>query len=38
MNVAAGRVSSDVQFAVYPLAIICLIAVLRHSRNAGLPS
>ncbi len=38
MNVAAGRVSSDVQFAVYPLAIICLIAVLLNSRNARLPS
>jgi membrane protease YdiL (CAAX protease family) len=38
MNVAAGRVSSDVQFAVYPLAIICLIAVLRNSRNVRLPS
>jgi membrane protease YdiL (CAAX protease family) len=38
MNVAAGRQTSEVQFAVYPLAIICLIALLLNDRHERLPS
>jgi membrane protease YdiL (CAAX protease family) len=38
MNVAAGRQISEVQFAVYPLAIICLIALLLNDRHERLPS
>jgi membrane protease YdiL (CAAX protease family) len=37
LNVAAGREPSPVQFAVYPLVIVCLIAVLLQNRNAQLP-
>jgi len=38
LNVATGVQPSAVQFAVYPLAIACAIAVLRNSWNARLPS
>ncbi len=38
LNVATGGMPSNVQFAVYPLAIACVIAVLLNSRNARLPS
>ena len=38
MNVAVGRQLSVVQFAVYPLAIACVIAVLLNDRNERLPS
>jgi membrane protease YdiL (CAAX protease family) len=37
LNVAAGRAPSNAQFAVYPLAIACVIAVLMKNRNARLP-
>lgn len=37
LNVATGGVPSPVQFALYPLAIVCLIAVIRQGRNARLP-
>lgn len=36
LNVATGRVTSAVQFAVYPLAIVCMIAAIRNNRNAPL--
>jgi len=38
MNVAVGKHVSDVQFAVYPLAIACVIAVLLNDRHESLPS
>lgn len=37
LNVATGGKPSAIQFAVYPLAIICAIAVLRNSWNVRLP-
>jgi membrane protease YdiL (CAAX protease family) len=33
LNVAVGRESSDAQFAVYPLAIVCTAAVLLRKRK-----
>jgi uncharacterized protein len=38
LNVASGLEPSNIQFAVYPLAITCVIAVLLNSWNARLPS
>jgi uncharacterized protein len=38
LNVATGGQPSAIQFAVYPLAIVCAIAVLRNNRNAHLPT
>lgn len=38
LNLATGSEISGLQFAVYPLAIACVIAVLKNSRDACLPS
>ena len=38
LNVATGGVTSAIQFAIYPLAIACVIAVVPKSWNAHLPS
>ena len=38
LNVATGGVPSPVQFVVYPLAIACVVAVVRNSWNERLPS
>jgi membrane protease YdiL (CAAX protease family) len=38
MNVATGGQTSPVQFAVYPLAIVCTIVVVRKSWNARIPT
>ena len=39
LNVAAGRTPSPIQFAIYPLAIVAVIAVLRQqSRSAPKPA
>ena len=37
LNVTTGGEPSKIQFAAYPLAIICVIVVLRNSRNTRLP-
>ncbi|MCP9799948.1 CPBP family intramembrane glutamic endopeptidase [Synechococcus sp. RedBA-s] len=34
LNVAVGREPSSIQYSVYPIAIACVIAVLRWERNA----
>jgi len=34
LNVAVGGAPSSIQYSVYPIAIICVIAVLRWGRNA----
>ncbi len=33
LNVAVGGAPSSIQYSVYPIAIICVIAVLRWGRN-----
>lgn len=38
LNVATGGEPSNAQFAIYPLAIACTIAVVRKDWNARLPS
>jgi hypothetical protein len=38
LNVATGGVPSMVQFAVYPLAIVCAIAVVKKNWNARVSS
>jgi len=38
LNVATGRVPSATQFAIYPLATVCAIVVLRQNRNVKMPS
>ena len=38
LNVATGGVPSAIQFAIYPLAIACVIAVVPKNWNAHLPS
>lgn len=38
LNVATGGVPSAIQFAIYPLAIVCVIAVVPKNWNAHLPS
>ncbi len=38
LNVATGGEASHIQFVVYPLAIVCVIAVLKSGRDARLQS